>query len=86
MDFIKVKDLFARDNVECPEWLDDYLEDDWMNSIYSFKDNVHKWHLQDPFKNVLISFDGNEYMFQGFDDEGNVIMEHIITPEYVLMT
>ena len=46
MDFIKIKDLFARDNVECPKWLDAYLDDDWMDSIYSFEDNVHKWQLQ----------------------------------------
>ncbi len=81
-----VKDLFERDNVDCPEWLDSYLEDDWMNSIYSFEDNVHKWHLQDPFKNVVISFDGKEYRFQAFDDEGNVIVERIDDGMTVLMT
>ena len=86
MNFIKIKDLFERDNVECPEWLDTYLEDDWMNSIYSFKDNVHTWHLQDPLKNLLISFNGNEYTFQGFDDDGNVIMEEIRDEMNVLVT
>ena len=86
MDFIKVKDLFARDNVECPEWLDVYLEDDWMDSIYAFEDNVHKWQLQDSLKNLLISFDENEYRFQGFDDEGNVIMEEVRDGMNVLMT
>lgn len=81
-----IKDLFERDNVPCPEWLDDYLEDEWMDSIYSFEDNVHKWQLQDSLKNLLISFDENEYRFQGFDDEGNVIMEEVRDGMNVLMT
>ncbi len=50
-----IKDLFERDNVPCPEWLDDYLEDEWMDSVYSFEDNVHYWKLHNPLKNVVIS-------------------------------
>lgn len=74
------KDLFERDNVECPGWLNDYLDDDWMDSVYSFEDNVHYWKLHTPLKNVVISFDGEEYCFRGFDDNGEVmIMEQVIT-------
>ena len=82
-----IKDLFERDNVPCPEWLDDYLEDEWMDSVYSFEDNVHYWKLHNPLKNVVISFDGEEYRFRGFDDSGEVMfMEQVITEEGELIT
>lgn len=79
-----LKELFERDNVPLPEWLSyEQLEDDWKESIYSFENNKHIWSLKTPFKNVFITYDGEEYKFYAIIDEEAVCIE-IITEEYVI--
>ena len=59
-------ELFDKDNILCPEWLsDEYLEDDWKDSTYSFVDGYHTWILENQFKNARITFNGEEYNFYG---------------------
>lgn len=81
---LMLKELFERDNVPLPEWLsNEYLEEDWKDSVYSFEDNKHIWNLKTPFKNVRITYDGEEYKFYGIIDDEEICIE-IITEEYVI--
>ena len=83
--FILLKELFERDNVSFPEWLShERLEEDWKDSIYSFERNKHVWSLKTPFKDVCITFDGNEYHFIAFDEDGSVMFDNVTTEEYVI--
>ena len=72
-------DLFDRDNISCPEWLSNvYLEDEWLESVYSFEEGNHTWNLETPIKNVRITFNGDEYNFYGVKD-GELIRIETIT-------
>ena len=83
--FILLKELFERDNVPFPEWLSyEHLEEDWKDSKYSFERNKHIWSLKTPLKDVRITFDGNEYHFIAFDEDGNVMFDNVTTDEYVI--
>lgn len=76
-------DLFKRDNVKCPKWLSKTnIEDDWINSDYSFDGNTHKWHLKTPSKDVHIHFDYNEYHLIAFNKNNEMMFDNIITEEY----
>ena len=75
-------ELFDRDNILCPEWLsNEYIDDDWEESQYSFEDGKHIWRLKTPFKDVAITFDGNEYHFLAYDEEGELIFDNVSTAE-----
>ena len=77
---ISIIDLFDKDNILCPEWLsNEYLEDDWKDSTYSFEDGKHTWNLETPFKKVRITFDGEEYQFLYFNEIGELTPIEIIT-------
>ena len=77
-------ELFDKDNILCPEWLSDkFLEDDWEDSTYSFKDNFHTWSLENPFGKSRICFNGDEYHFQACDDNGVWVPVETITKDYV---
>ena len=63
-------DLFDKDNILCPEWLsDEYLEDDWQDSVYSYEDGKHTWSLKNEIMNNKITFDGTECNYSYFIDE-----------------
>ena len=80
---ISIIDLFDRDNILCPEWLStEYLEDDWKDSTYSFENGFHTWSLKTSFKNVRICFNGEEYHFRAYDENGELMMDNVITSEF----
>ena len=81
---ISILDLFNKDDVLCPEWLSYLrLEDDWLDSTYSFEKGVHTWNLETPFKNVRITFDGLEYKFYGIINDELHCLEIINEDEVV---
>lgn len=67
-------DLFDRDNILCPEWLtQEFLEDEWEDSSYSFHEGYHSWILETVFGTSRICFNGNEFHFQSLSDDGEWI-------------
>ena len=81
---ISVLELFDKDNILCPEWLSYLqLEDDWIESVYSYEDGKHTWNLKNDFKDVRITFDGEEYNFYAIDGEDLICLE-TITEEYAM--
>ena len=77
-------DLFDRDNILCPDWLSSkLLEDDWMDSVYSFEEGNHTWNLETSMKNVRITFNGDEYNFYMVED-GNLFRIESITETHVI--
>lgn len=79
---IPILELFDRDNILCPEWLSYIqLEDDWLDSVYSYEDDKHTWNLQNDFKNVRITFDGEEYNFYAIEEDELIPLEKI-TEDY----
>ena len=57
-------DLFDKDNILCPEWLsDEFLEDEWEDSVYSYEEGKHTWSLKNEIFNNKITFDGTECTF-----------------------
>ena len=64
-----LKDLFEQYDIECQYWLEyELLEDNWKDSTYSFKDNVHAWRVKNSFQGLEITFDGVEYHFKSYND------------------
>lgn len=52
-----VKEFFEKYNIQCPNWLErESLEDDLIDSDYSFEDNVHKWRFKNNFKGYITYF------------------------------
>lgn len=81
---ISILDLFDKDNILCPDWLSYLqLEDDWMDSIYSYEDGKHTWNLQNDFKNVQITFDGKEYNFYVLEEDELSCLETIREDEVI---
>ena len=57
-------ELFDKDNILCPEWLsEEFLEDDWQESVYSYEEGKHTWSLKNELMNNKITFDGTECTF-----------------------
>ena len=80
-----VEELFARENIDCPQWLTKtFLEDVWRNSTHSIEDDIHTWRLQNPLQNLLITWDGKEYHFIAFYKNGEQMLDNIITEEWKL--
>lgn len=81
---ISILDLFDKDNILCPDWLSYLqLEDDWMDSTYSYEDGKHTWNLQNDFKNVQITFDGKEYNFYVLEEDELSCLEIIREDEVI---
>jgi len=75
---ISIIELFDKDDVLCPEWLSYLrLEDDWLDSTYSFEEGIHTWNLETPIKTVRITYDGVEYNFYAIEDGELVCLETI---------
>lgn len=53
------------------------LEDDWLDSIYSYEEGKHTWNLHTDTKDVRITFDGNEYNFYGIISDELFCLERI---------
>lgn len=68
---MKLKDLFDKENIICPEWLSNKMIDSyWENADYSLEDNVHKWIFKDELRNTMITFDGETYIFGAYSPDG----------------
>ena len=82
-----LKELFEKFDVKCPNWLKNkQINDDWADGKYSNENNTHKWTLDNPFQNLIITFDGETYTFRGFDDEGLLLIENTITKDMYTIT
>ena len=80
-----VIDLFDRDNILCPDWLtEEYLDDDWQDSTYSFNNGYHTWTLEDIFGKSRICFNGDEYHFQALTEEGEWMPFVTITKDSIV--
>lgn len=80
-----VIDLFDRDNILCPEWVsNEFLEEDWQDSVYSYEDDKHTWSLETSFKNVKITYDGEEYHFIAYTEDGEVMFDEVITKDEII--
>jgi hypothetical protein len=80
-----VKNLFMRDNVECPDWLsNEIIDDDWEFSVYSNENDKHIWKHTTPLKKVRLTYDGNSFIFEALDGNGEVLLSEIITQDYVI--
>lgn len=79
-------DLFDRDNILCPEWLsNEYLEDDWMDSVYSYEEDKHTWSLKTPMKDVKITYDGSECHLLAYFENGELMADDVITNDYEIL-
>ena len=77
-----LKELFEKDNVDFPEWLpNEYLKDEWKDAVYFKGENIHKWELTNPFGMNIITLTNNVYLFQGYDEDNQLIFEQGFTPE-----
>ena len=75
-----VEQLFKKHEVTCPEWLSmELLDDEWNQSEYSIEGDTHKWTLVNPLQNLMITFDGNEYHFKAFTEDGKLLFDNVIT-------
>lgn len=84
---MNLKELFDRDNVSFPEWLDDKpLKWDWENSTYLKGNNIHKWELNTLAGFQSITLENETYTFSSYDLDNNLIFEQIVTPEYESIT
>jgi hypothetical protein len=86
---ILVNEFFSVFGVDCPDWLsDELLDDDWLEDcVYSFEDGVHKWIHEDLLRYLVLTFDGELYRMQAFDeDREHVIFEEVITEECTIIT
>lgn len=80
-----LKELFDKDNVPFPGWLENEpLKGDWENSTYFKSENTHKWELNTPMGFQTITLENERYTFLGYDLNNQVIFEKIETPEYKL--
>jgi len=86
---ITVETLFKKSGISCPVWLSlELLEDEWLNSTYSFENGIHKWVLDEGLiRYLVLSFNGEEYKLEAFNKTREyVIFREIITEEYHLIT
>jgi hypothetical protein len=85
--FIDLKELFERDDVKCPSFLEnEKLMEELSDSEYSLENGVHTWKYKDEFKDIKITFDGETYIYLGFDEEGNEIYRKEINSEEGFIT
>lgn len=81
---IFVKDLFATQNILCPEWLSSIpLDDEWIDSSYSFEEGVHKWRYKDALKDVEISYDGMTYRDGVYRNEDFYLLSEITEDDII---
>ena len=79
-------DLFDRDNILCPEWLvNEDIDDDWIDSSYSFNGEYHTWTLDNIFGKLRICFNGKEYHFQSLNENEDWIPFKFITANDVIV-
>ena len=84
---MKLSELFKRNNVSFPDWLsDDILPDEWENAKYFKGEDSHRWELTILSEFNSISFDGETYLFQGYDENNQLIFEREVTEEYESIT
>ena len=74
MEFITMQKLFDNFGVDCPSWLsDDKIEDEWLNSDYTFENGEHKWEFQEfdmghLVRHLILRYDGKECSLSYFVD------------------
>ena len=77
-----LKELFDRDNVPFPEWLENEpLKGEWETSTYFKGDNIHKWELNTPVGFSTITLEDERCTFESYDLNNQLIFEKIDTPE-----
>jgi len=85
--FIDLKDLFERDKVKCPSFLEnEKLMEELSNSEYSIENGIHTWKYKDDFRDIKITFDNETYIYLGFDEDGNEIYRKEINNENGFIT
>ena len=73
-----VKELFDKNNINSPEWLVIHIiNDEWINSEYSFEKNSHKWIIKNKLKNVQITFDGKIFTLRTYFENMFYILERV---------
>ena len=81
-----VKELFDKNNITCPQWLVTHIiDDEWIDSEYSFEKNFHKWIIKNKLKNAQITFDGKTFTLGAYFEDIFHILERI-TEEYVMIS
>ena len=84
---IDLKDLFERDKVKCPSFLEnEKLMEELSNSEYSIENGIHTWKYKDDFRDIKITFDNETYIYLGFDEDGNEIYRKEINNENGFIT
>jgi len=80
---IKVKDFFELYGLDCPSWLAwEMLEREWLDCSHTIGDDgVHRWELKDLLRHVVLVYDGDSYVMQGFDSDGEQIMSRSISSD-----
>ena len=79
---MKLSELFKRDDVPFPEWLEDEpLKWEWEDSTYLKGDKIHKWELNTPIGFQSITLEDDVYTFTGYNLNNNVVFEQVVTPE-----
>lgn len=77
-----LKELFDRNDVPFPEWLENEpLKGDWENSNYFKGENIHKWELNTPIGFQTIVLEDELCTFTGYDSNNQLIFEKIDTPD-----
>lgn len=79
-----LKDLFERDNVDYPDWLEEdyYLYDEWEDAIHFKSENIDKWELTTPLGLSIISIEEEVCTFTSYDPNNLLLFERVDTPEY----
>lgn len=82
-----LKELFNQQNLNCPRWAEDiFLEDDWSSSEYSNEEGINKWVFKNDIKHLVITFDGDQYILEGFDSEGVLLLREVRTEDEISVT
>ena len=83
-----LKDLFKRDNVDYPYWLDDdhYIHDEWEEAICFKSDSMVKWELTTIRGLDIISIEKGVFTFSSYNIDNELIFEKVETPEYKTIT
>ena len=80
-----LSELFSMQNIECPPWLSqEPLEDDWKTSNYQINEDTHIWEAKTEVKNVKITFDGMDLIYEAFTQNNDLIYRKIINEDNIV--
>lgn len=80
---ITIQEFFDVYSVKCPDWMPEKLLDEyWFDCEYTYDSKVHEWVFKDEMRFLVMTFDGELFRLNGYDEEGErVIFEEIITKD-----